>query len=249
MALISVGSVDDFSVTPSKTMTLRRRSRFGDIDTLKVLDLASPVASFTDFQFPVSKQPRGLALKNLHLDPAAQKFFKRLFHLKSNIYVLSWAWDLSGEPATAYPDLSVGAPPTYIAMKGGGVQQFLGSGTVLFPARPIASGLQLRMQIWQSAKGVRTFGKTMSEISSAVEESDLNDLLRGISLAIPHAAIAKVAEEAAMKLVNVIGQILERRGDSMLDLYEGNFPATASWPRKPMIEKREGTQVELTPLR
>jgi hypothetical protein len=249
MALITVGSVDDFSVVPVRSMTAHRRMAFGDIDTVKVLSLASPLVSPEEFEFPVSTEPRGLALKSIRLQREAQKFFKRKFHLKSNIYVLSWAWDLSGRPVFIYPDLTVGAPPSYISMRGGDVQEFLGSGTVLTPARPVTSGLQIRMQIWQSAKGVRNFGRAMGEVKSALEDSPLNKLLKGLSLISPHAAVAEAAKALALKLVGVVGAILLEYGDSQLDLYEGNFAALDPWPRKAMVEKQRGTEVVLTPLR
>jgi len=248
-ALIKHGSIEDISVEPVESMSAIRRERFGDIKSFGILEHVAPLVSFSEYQYPTSSGPRGLALKRLRLNRQAQKFFKRQFNLKSNIYVLSWAWDLSGEAVFVYPTIIPGATPALVRMKGDGTQTFLGSGELLFPARPVVGGLQLRLQVWQSAKGLRTFGKAMHDVATKIDQSELNQYLRPLSMAIPHTLMAKAAEELAVKLVAVIGEALSRYGDEMVNLFAGYYPARELWPQVFKPDKAEGATIYLTPLR
>jgi hypothetical protein len=248
VALITVGAVEDFSVAPGASL----RHEVGEvrgISSARVLSNTFDSFPDVDFEYGVSKKPRGLGLQSLRLEKDAQVFLKRLFHKTTKLYLLAWAWDLSGAPLYMYPDSIVGAPGCVIPLKSNAVREFLGSGALLFPPRPVTSGLQLRIQIWESRAGVRAFGEAMSAVATAVDGSDLNKILTGLAMVggpVPMTIAA--VKEASVLLASIIGPILKSYGDEVLDFYEGNFPALKPWPRKPSSYRGLGTSIALSHL-
>lgn len=248
MALITVGSVEDFAIAPEASFR-REQPLARGIASARVLREVSADIPTAAFRYSVSSGPRGMALANLRLEKQALKFFTRLFERRCNIYFLAWAWDLSGEPIYSYPGSSVGVGYALIPMKGNELREFLGAGVLLFPSRPVTSGLQLRIQVWQSRKGVRTFGAAMAAVGQAIAESELNAVLNAGSLVAGHVGVTiAAAKEGALLLTRSIGTILKSYGDDVLDLYEGNYPANATW--KPGHESHAGygTKIVLSRL-
>jgi hypothetical protein len=168
VALITSGSVEDFSVAPVGP-SVQRLSREYYVNTAGAFQYLSDQFRADDYEFAVSKEPRGIALENLKLEKEAQKFFKRLFRRDSKVYFVAWGWDLGGTPAYTYPGVQAGAGDVLIPMRVGEVREFLGAGLPLFPTRIVTSGIQVRIQIWESRKGVRAFGSAMSEVGAAMD--------------------------------------------------------------------------------
>jgi hypothetical protein len=248
LALISIGSVDDFSIAP--TAGIRRAiPETKGIASARVLYQASAEIPTTDFEYAISREPRGLALHSLRLEKGAVKFFKKLFMRDSHIYFVAWGWDMSGIPAYTYPDAGASADAALIPMKGGELREFLGSGALLFPPRTITSGVQVRMQIWESNKGVRTFGNAMTAVTQAVADSDLNAILNMASLAGGHVGVTiAAAKEGALILSKSIGTILKSYGDDVLDFYEGNYNASDAWRPGREAHAGHGTKIVLSRL-
>ncbi len=115
-------------------------------------------------------------------------------------------------------------------MRGGEAREFIGSGAVLFPPRSVAAGLSTRIQIWESAKGTRDFGQTLSTVADTIQKSKLNSLLTLIAMAtgVASATVALV-EQASLELAKVIGDVLKAISDDYVDFYEGYFPAAVPW--------------------
>ena len=141
MALITVGSIGDFSVVPlqpaKKVLANPKR-----VDTFSVLAEVTNAVPANSFDFAVSTDRRGLALYSLQLKKQFQNFLARLFKKTSKIYFLAWAWDMSG--LSSYPGQTAEADTCLIPLKGGDLREFIGSGAVLFPPRTITAGLALK---------------------------------------------------------------------------------------------------------
>jgi hypothetical protein len=229
MAIISRGDFGSFFVQPSS-------GTLGDQE----------VAADTPLEFSQSAQPRGLALGQLTLNKGFQKFLSRLFHRTSKVYFLSWAWDLSGRPPFLYPGGA--APASLIPLRDEQTREFIGQGALLFPARPVTAGLAFRMQLWESRRGTRDFGATMKEVSDAVTDSELTQLVAGLAAltSVPGATMTAIAIAAA-ELGGLIGGILAKRGDDYADFFEGYFSASEDWP--PGQQQYRGASSEIALVR
>lgn len=249
MALIKVGSLDDFSVVALESAA-KALSHAKRVDTFSVLAEVSNKAPQKSFDFRVSKDHRGLALQSLQLKKEFQTFLARLFNKKSKIYFLAWAWDMAS--LSHYPGMNADPSSCLIPLKAGELREFIGAGAVLFPPRPISAGLALRVQIWESHQKLRDFGKVMSKIASAIDGSDLSTILIGLAAAPAtggaSAAISLMAP-AAQKLAQAVGDILKESADDVVDYFEGYFPAAEPWPTGSERHNGQGTTIVLKRLR
>jgi len=243
MAIIERSSFGSFFMQ-ADAQTLREQPATFDLRTFAVLSEVSSVAAGEPLVFGRSSGPRGLALGQLRLEKGFQSFLQKLLRRSSNVYFLSWAWDLSGEPPSVYPGAL--APASLIPLRDEESREFIGDGAVLFPARPITAGLAFRMQLWESKKGVREFGRTMKEVADAVTNSELNKLLAVLATATgaPGATVTAIAAAAA-QLSGLIGNILKERGDDYADFFEGYFSASETWRRGKERHKGHASEVEL----
>ena len=250
MALITVGSIGDFSVVPlpSAKKALANAKR---VDTFSVLAEVTNKTPANSFDFAVSANRRGLALQSLQLKKEFQNFLAKLFKKTSKIYFLAWAWDMSG--LSSYPGQNADAGSCLIPLKGGDLREFIGAGAVLFPPRTITAGLALRMQIWESSQGLRHFGEKMEKITSAIQQSELNTALlslaasAGIATGGAAGAIALI-EPAALELAKRIGGILKEAKDDAVDYFEGYFPAADSWSEGRETHQGNGSKIVLNRL-
>jgi hypothetical protein len=229
MAIITSGSLAEFSVEPTKEAH-KSVAAADQVDNFGVLAEVAREAPADVFRFAISPEARGLAVARLRLDKDFQSFLARLFHKTSDVYFLAWCWDLSGIPTSMYPGAAADASSALIPMRGGEVREFIGAGAALFPARPVTAGLAARIQIWESARGTRDFGQTLSTVADTIQKSKLNSLLTLIATAtgVASATVALV-EQAALELAKVIGGVLQASSDDYVDFYEGYFPAAAPW--------------------
>jgi len=229
MAIISTGSLSDFSLVP----TARAEESLvaaDQVDTFGTLAEVTREAPADMFQYAVSPEARGLAVARLLLEKGFQNFLARIFHKTSKVYFLAWSWDMSGTPASIYPGAAADASSALIPMRGGEAREFIGSGAVLFPSRLVTAGLATRIQIWESAKGARDFGETLSTVADSIQKSKLNSLLTLVATTTGVAtATVALVEQAALELAKVIGDVLKASSDDYVDFYEGYFPVAAPW--------------------
>jgi len=252
MALITVGSLDDFAVVPDAPL-VRKFHYVKDIDRIRYLAEASSDFPQQRFRFAVSAEPRGFNLKSLRLEKRAQNLLSRVFKRTSKVYFLAWSWDLSGEPVYVYPPLVAAPATSLIPLKAQDTREFLGSGVLLFPARLVTGGIQLRVQIWVSHGPMRGFGTAIAAVCQAILNSDLNKLLTAGVVATTLAPPAglpintmNAAKESALLLGRVVGEILKKHGDDVLDLFEGNYEATMPWSRGNEAHDGYATKIVLT---
>jgi hypothetical protein len=229
MAIITVGSLSDFSLTPT-ARAVDTLAAAADVDSFGTLAEVTREAPADLFQYAVSPEARGVAAARLLLDKGFQNFLARMFHKTSKVYFLAWCWDMSGAPVSMYPGVVADPSSALIPMRGGEAREFIGSGAVLFPPRSVAAGLSTRIQIWESAKGTRDFGQTPSTVADTIQKSKLNSLLTLIAMAtgVASATVALV-EQASLELAKVIGDVLKAISDDYVDFYEGYFPAALPW--------------------
>lgn len=249
MALIKVGSVNDFSVTLKKPVrnekTKKLKLSLNSLTKIQELDQISSEIPVDTFELVESKEARGISLKSIKLNKNFESFLGNIFDKKNEIYFLAWAYDLSGQPISFYPGEGFENGDVIIPIRAGDIREFLGEGINLFAKRRIKGGIALRIQIWESDEKNRTLGETLKQTSSAIQESKLNNLLSAVSMVTgaPGVTIALV-KDAALELAKVIGIILAANGDDYVDLFEGYYVADNTW--KSGEEKHTGTGAEIT---
>lgn len=234
MAIITTGSFADFSMSPADfsigSIPDHRPSPTAAREEEATASVEGHLLPAEQLKFAASAESRGLAVASLRLEKGFQNFLARLLRKTSDIYFLAWCWDMSGQPMTTYPGEGAAPASVLIPMVAGSVREFIGAGAVIFPARPVVAGLAVRMQIWESAHGVREFGAKMTTVADAVESSRLNSLLTTIAMATGvAAATVALIERAALELAAAVGGVLEAGSDEYVDFYEGYFPATGPW--------------------
>jgi hypothetical protein len=153
-----------------------------------------------------------------------------MFERNYMIYFLAWAWDFSGNPPVIYPLQGVPVEQIRIPLQAGKMRNFIGEGILLFPARKIAGGLALRMNMWESDKDIREMGKAIAEISDTIKQSKLTNLLTMCSLVggVPFIT-ADMIMAASLELANAIGMILKANSDDYVDFFEGYYPTSGDW--------------------
>jgi hypothetical protein len=229
MALIKVGNMNDFSVSAKKKV-LKNQPRFKNIATFKELKEISIESEPNSFELITSEEKRGLALKGIKLTKDFEGFLKNVFNPTNEIYFIAWAWDMSGEKVNQYPGENVNAETVLIPLKAGKLREFIGEGINLFPKRKVTGGIAIRIQLWESDDEVRSFGKTLSATTKAIEKSELNQLLSLIATGtVVSGATINLVKNAAIELSKVIGTILQANGDDYVDFFEGYYASDQTW--------------------
>lgn len=170
MALINFGSINDFAVS-AKESVIKENPFLKGINTISKLNEFSRVntrdsllhsnSSESLFEYVTSKEQRGLALKSIMLTEGHDGLLDKILNTTNEIYFFAWAWDLSGMPVNVYPGQNTKSQDVIIPMKVGSVRKFIGQGINLFPKRFVKGGIEIRIQIWESDKEMRNFGKAM----------------------------------------------------------------------------------------
>lgn len=196
-------------------------------------------------QFRTSKDRRGLALRALELKQGFEGILGDLFDAQNEVYFVSWAWDLSGEGPFLHPADGTSPGDFCLGMTGGGVRQLLGAGALLFPSRRVTAGIAVRIMLWESDRGAKHLGDTITSVSSTIAASKLSNLLQMLALgtAVTSATVALIAQAAA-ELSAAIGTVLTASSDDCVDFYEGYYPAEAPWTAGE--ERHEGASSAIT---
>ncbi|MFH0801164.1 MAG: hypothetical protein V2A78_02075 [bacterium] len=249
MALIKHGSFYKFSAAATKKAQADHAA-IGALQTFSDLREVTRTVQPVPINFHTSNAPRGLALKSIKLTKGFEGFLQSLFNRTNEVFFLSWAWDLSGNPPVKYPGLGAEPQSCIIPLQVGQVRQFLGSGILLSPARTITAGLAVRIMLWESDQGERDFGKTMTEVANTLKTSELTNLLALIAMGVvdvPVSIITTVAA-AAGELAKAVGSILQANGDDYVDFYEGYYPSTDPWAAGDETHQGSASEITLTRL-
>lgn len=229
MALIKVGSINNFAVSAKSTVKIAKPFLKG-IKTFAALSEVSRDVEPDSFELITSVDQRAVALKKIQLTQGFEGFMQKVFDPTNELYFVAWAWDLSGQPINLYPGENINSTDVIIPIQVGRVKDFIGQGINLFPKRHVKGGIVIRIQLWESDQNVRSFGKAMSDTADAIKKSELNNLLSLISLAtgVTGATITLI-KDASIELAKVIGIILQANGDDYVDLFEGYYASDQNW--------------------
>lgn len=223
MSLIRVGSFEDLSLAPLPTSDFTQPLAEGAS--------SGPSAGFGDDISKVkrSEDERALALSGIRLHRGFEGI-RNIFNPRNQIYFVAWAWDLSGNPVTFYPEQEVDPQTLIIPLVRDEERQMIGDGILLFPKRQVAGGIHVRVQIWESDQKEREFGKRMKKVAKKVKASKLNNLLGLVATAggITTTTVSLVTN-ASLELAGLVGEILSQNRNDYVDLFEGTFAADRPW--------------------
>lgn len=229
MALIKVGSINNFSVS-AKEDSIQRKPFLKGIRSVSELNEVSRDITPDLFELSTSAEPRGLALKNIKLTEGFEGFLQEYLNTKNEIYFVAWAWDLSGQPVNLYPGQNFEPKDVLIPITVGTIREFIGEGINLFPKRTVKGGIAIRIQLFESDENTRNLGKTMVDTAEAISKSNLNNLLSLISLASGVTGVTvNLIKEASIELAKAIGIILQTNGNDYVDFFEGYYASDQPW--------------------
>lgn len=243
MALIKAGSIDQFAVTAAESK-VKAFPFLEKITTFAELREVTRTTLPDSFEYTQSVEARGLSLKSLKLTEGFNGFLGNVFSSKNNVYIVAWAWDLSGQPICQYPGEKFDVKSVVIPLKVGNLREFIGEGINLFPKRKITGGIAIRIQLWESDEDTRKLGKVMEETSDAIKKSTLSSLISAIALTGLSGATITLIKDASLELAKVIGIILGSNGDDYVDFFEGYYPSDCKW--EPGSEKYKGSSSVIT---
>lgn len=229
MALIKVGSIGNFAVTPIEELSKERPFVKG-IKTISDLKEISRGIPSDTFKYLTSQDKRGITLKKIKLLEGFEGFLQKYLNPTNEIYFLAWTWDLSGQPVNFYPGTISKPEDVIIPIKVGKERMFVGSGINLFPKNEVTGGICVRIQVWESDQKARDFGQVISEMADTISKSKLNSLLSLLSLATGVPAITvNMIKEASIELAKILGYIMTSNDNDYVDLFEGYFPSDLDW--------------------
>lgn len=229
MALIKIGSINNFAVSANET-AIRHKPYLKRIRNFSALNEVSRDIAPNTFDIVTSTDQRGIGLKSITLKNGFEGFLQKFLNPTNEIYFVSWVWDLSGQPIIQYPGSKINARDVIIPIKIGAIREFIGQGINLFPKRQVKGGIAIRIQLWESDEKERNFGKAMIDTADAIKKSELNNLLSLVSLTtgVTEASITLI-KESSIGLAKIIGTILQSNGNDYVDFFEGYYSADQNW--------------------
>lgn len=248
MALITHGSFGDLTAAFSSS-AIKARPSLQRLRSFSMMREATRDAQPERIEFPKSPEARGLALKSIMLTEGFEGLLQDVFNKENEVYFAALAWDLSGSPVIQYPESGTDPEKCIIPLKVGKLREFMGAGISLYPARTVAAGITLRIQIWESDAKARNFGKTLGDIANEVKTSELNSLLSLIAAGTGGTvATLELVRKASVELMSLIGAILRANGNDYVDFYEGYFPVSSAWSSGTEAYQGHASEIQLTRL-
>ncbi len=241
MSLIKKGSLFDFTVKV-KPQIVQEMSSLGDITTFRELAEITRKSKPISFDLSISPEERGLALKSLTLNNNFDGFLNNF--LKSKLYTITCAWDMSDKPINQYPQPGSEINKCSFTLGKDNTVEFPNEGIPLFQKRKVLGGIAFRIFIMESDQEIKNYSSFLSTISDTIRRSELNFLLGLFSKATGvNSASMQLASQAAQKLTNSIGDFLKTNSDDYIDYIEGYYPIN-NWVRDfDTIENNSSTVV------
>jgi hypothetical protein len=256
VSVINQRGFDDLTVKPAVAAGNGGGGDPAVVDAVASLDTAGAVLQGVralqplTLGFPPSDEQRGFALQSLRLTRGFEGFIGNLFKTRNEVLFLAWGYDLSGEAPWLWPGKDIDVETLRNSLKAGETREFLGAGALLFPARQIYGGIALRIQIWESDSDVRRLGKTIEDVSKAIDDSKLTNVLSLIAAAGgPTTATLALIRDAATELGKIIGAILKGNSNDLVDFYDGYFPVSDPWTAGEETHVAHGSEIVLTRIR
>lgn len=242
MALITEGSIKNFTIEANTESHLKNDASRKLRSFFELEELSADNKNL-NYELSVSEEKRGLALKSFKLNKSFEDFISTIFNPSNEIYFIAWSYDLSGEPVHYYPGEGINPQDVVINVKKGKLTDFIGDGINLFPKRQVKGGIAVRLFIWESDQKSRDLGETLVNISNAISESELNNVLSLVSLVT--GVTINLIEKAALELTKVIGTILKMDKNDYVDLFEGYYAADTEWKKGLDSYSRESSEITL----
>lgn len=228
MAIIKEGSIRHFSVEAPKVLRMQM-PHLNIVNKFSLLEQISSNVSDEKFDYLESEDQRGVGLKAIKLTKGFEGLLKDLFNKQNEVYFLAWCWDLSGKPIYIYPGTAEEIGKLIIPMTKNDVREFIGQGINLFPKRKVKGGIAVRIQIWESDHKARENGRILEEVTNAINQSELNNLLTLTLAGGVSAGTIPAITTAAFALSQIIAKILKANSDDYVDFFEGYYAADQPW--------------------
>ena len=219
--------------------------RIGSPDLL--VERRRGVADGAPEAFPSSGKPRGLSLVSLKVTRSWDGLW-RLLGLRDQIYFMSVAFDLSGQPPVVLPPAQVPEHAIYRVPRGDSITFTLGDGAPVFPARVLTGGLMVYLVVCDADNGARHVGEVMGKVHEDLTKSgSLTDKLTAL-VKNPASTVVDEVLGATTAALQPIATILQSQGDDFVGVFSGIYPAKGSWKDK-LAATQNGTQISLGELR
>lgn len=227
-------------------MPILQHGAFEDLEQTATADpefLGSGPEGEGEALYAVSAERRGLALRSIKLTKDFG-WLADLFNPSKQIYFISYAWDLSGQPVEIYPPAVTGlaADTLLLQLREQEVRSFIGDGVTLFQPRKVTAGINLCLHLFESNQDTRRLGETLVTVTQTIQNSSLNKLLSTLAMVTPAQATV-LAKEATLELFNAIGAVLKTGRDSHLDFFQGTYNVASPW--SPGNDAQAGSGAEL----
>jgi hypothetical protein len=220
MPLFSRGGFDQFEATASGPAA----DEFGltGPHPFTVLREVTRALQPVPLKFASAAEHRAITLTRLRVTPGSRVMLRRVTDPNAPLHVLSWSWDLSGEPPLVGPlpsaDLSKWSVPLH------GTDRVLESPLELVPSRRTVGCQSVRVILWQSDKGADAATVT-GEVREALRHSRLASVLETLAAGTPTTMITAVGvREAAGELGREIAPVLRALCSDYVDFFEGFYP-------------------------
>jgi hypothetical protein len=170
-----------------------------------------------------SAERRAVTLSGLRVTAGADVLLRRVAEDDTPLHVLSWSWDLSGEPVLVRPAPNAALEWTVPLS---GTERRLGDRALeLVPARRVVGCQSVRVILWQSDRGASAELVT-EEVRAAIRHSRLASALAPLASSQATVMSAVGVRDAATELGREIAPVLRALCSDYVDLFEGFYPAT-----------------------
>ena len=179
-------------------------------------------ASTETVSFEKSEHKWSLYMKDLTLKQSFDGLFPKIFNPKNEIYFFIICWDYSGKAPFIYPPKDVDPESFKIVIKKNKIHQFGGDGLQIWPYSNVVGTLNTAIILMEDDTDIRNAGKTLSDISKAVNKSKLFELITAVAsnpATITGVAIAKALSE----LTGLVGSIMSKNKNDYINLFQGSY--------------------------
>lgn len=199
-------------------------------------------------EFPKSYKPRGLALKSLTVNDNWDGLWGWLRD-RQQIYFMSVAVDLSGQPPTVMPPKEIAPEKLVHEMYATETITFtMGEGAPIVFPKTIVGGLAVFIIIAEADRELAHVGETIRQVHEdlTANEGSIMSALKEL-ITNPGKTLADEVLSAATAVLAPIGTVLSRTSDDHVGVVQGIFKANSNWTNQ-LEQSWSGGSVVLTEL-
>lgn len=217
-------------------------------DAVKFGDSGEITQSYPGFaedeiEYPRSTRPRGLSLRSLTISERSNRFWSWL-QKRQQIYFLTVATDLSGQPPQITPPAEVSSKAIYEIRRGEELSFTLGDGLPVFTPRTLVGGLVVYVIISEADRGIQHVGEVIKKVHEDLNAND-GDFVKKIKALVtnPTKTLADEALGVVSAALQPLGTVLAMNKDEHLGAVSGVLRADSAWDGK-LTQRWPGGQVE-----